>query len=98
MARTAIQLDEDLKKKIEEKFELFVEKATKIGAVGKVKNIRLMKPIDKYTYLTELVFRNPVFIDKNMLALISYVERQCIHYGYTTNALAEATAEAMKVY
>lgn len=97
MAGQPVQVEKDLNDKIIEKFDVFVSKATKLGMIGKVKNIRNKKPIDKYTYLTELVFRNPVFIDKNMLSLISFVERQCIHNGYTTKTLSEATAEAMKI-
>jgi len=97
MAGTPNQINEKLSKQIEEQFDTFVDKATKLGMISKVVNIRNKKPIDKYTYLTELLFRNPVFIDKDMLILMTLVERQCINYGYDSKTLSEATVKAMKI-
>ena len=97
MAGMPLQIGKDLNEKINEKFQIFVDRATKLGMISKVKNIRNKKPIEKYTYLTELLFHNPVFIDKDMLVLMTLVERQCIHYGYNSKTLAEATAKAMKI-
>ena len=97
MADKPIQLEIGLGEKIIEKFDIFVARATKMGMIGEVKNIRNLKPIKKYTYLTDLLFRNPIFIDKNMLILMKLVEKQCHQFGYTTKMLSEATAKALKL-
>ena len=52
MAGTPVQLEIGLDEKINDKFDIFVSRATKLGMIGKVQNIRNKKPIEKYNYLT----------------------------------------------
>lgn len=90
-----LEEDKELEDKISDKFLFFSAKMARFGCYGKIKNTRGMRPLDKYRYITNIIFKNLVLIDKETVDLIELIEEQCRHNGHTSADLANASVDVI---